>query len=255
MFRAVSQVRATAETAQTCTPSWHTTCLLLGCPRWGARARHLRWFIAQAVTVQLHQAGGSSAWRHGEQVDRGLIGRMGRILALNTTYWFGDNPQDDDGWDLDRISQLVNQNDLERGRIEYKRQPDDGRKTLEAITALANTFGGVVLVGVDETRQGLDRLVGVPADERARLVSWCWSRLTPPFSPEIIPVSLGRDDLYVLVVVIDIDYIRRPVMINQGNKILVRLEGENQVPDWYRLRDLFHEQPPVMKTTISRRPT
>ena len=71
-------------------------------------------------------------------------------------------PASQDAWDLDRIRQIVTQNDLERGRIEYKRELGNGRKTLEAITALANTFGGVVLVGVDEDEQGLDRLVGVP---------------------------------------------------------------------------------------------
>jgi len=122
-------------------------------------------------------------------------------------------------------------------------------KTLEAITALANTFGGVVLVGVDEDKQGLDRLIGVLASDRARLVSLCWSQLTPPFSPEIIPISLGDDDLYVLVVVVNTGYIRRPIMLNQGNKILVRLEGENQTPDWYRLRDLFTEQAPSYRDT------
>ena len=100
-----------------------------------------------------------------------------------------------DPWDPDRIRQIVTQNDLERGWIEYKRQLDDGRKTLEAITTLANTFGGVVLIGVDEDEQGLDRLTGVPATERTRLVSLCWSQLTPPFSPEIISISLGRDPL------------------------------------------------------------
>lgn len=153
-------------------------------------------------------------------------------------------PIGNDAWDLARIQEIVTQNDLERGRIEYKRQLDDGRKTLEAITALANAFGGVVLVGVDETKQGPDRLTGIPATERTKLVSWCWSRLTPPFSPEIIPISLGHDDLYVLAVVINTDYIRRPVMINKGNKVLVRLEDQNQEPDWYRLRDLFTEQAP-----------
>jgi hypothetical protein len=153
-------------------------------------------------------------------------------------------PPGSDAWDLARIQQIVAQNDLERGRIEYKRELGNGRKTLEAITALGNTFGGVVLVGVDEDKQGLDRLIGVPADQRTRLVSMCWSQLTPPFSPDIIPVSLGHDDLYILAVVIDTDYIRRPVMLNQGNKILVRLEDQNQEPDWYRLRDLFTEQAP-----------
>ena len=66
----------------------------------------------------------------------------------------------------------------------------------------------------------------------------------PPFGPEIVPISLGHDDLYVLAVVVNTDYIRRPIMLNQGNRILVRLEDQNQPPDWYRLRDLFTEQAP-----------
>jgi hypothetical protein len=151
-------------------------------------------------------------------------------------------PPSPDTWDLARIQQIVTQNNLERGRIEYKRELGNGRSTLEAISALANTFGGVVLIGVDEAKQGLGRLTGVPATDRTRLVSWCWSQLTPPYSPEIIPISLGHDDLYILAVVVNTDYARRPVMLNQGNRIFVRLEDQNQAPDWYRLRDLFTEQ-------------
>jgi hypothetical protein len=145
-----------------------------------------------------------------------------------------------DTWDLARVQQIVTQNVLERGRIEYKRELTT--KALEAISALANTFGGVVLIGVDEAKQGLDRLVGVPASDRTRLVSWCWSQLTPPYSPEIIPISLGHDDLYILAVIVNTDYARRPIMLNHGNRVFVRLEDQNQAPDWYRLRDLFTEQ-------------
>jgi Putative DNA-binding domain len=77
----------------------------------------------------------------------------------------------DGSWDLDRLRQLVAENDLERGRIEYKRELGNGQKALEAITALANTFGGVVLIGVDEGQPpGDSRLNGVTAGERDRLV-------------------------------------------------------------------------------------
>lgn len=158
-------------------------------------------------------------------------------------------PASQDAWDLERIRQIVTQNDLERGRIEYKREIGNGRGALEAITALANTFGGVVLVGVDEDKQGLDRLTGVPAAERNRLVSMCWSQLTPPFSPDIIPIKLDHDDRYILAIIINTDYIRRPVMLNKGNKVLVRLDDQNQPPDWYRLRDLFTEQAPGYQDT------
>ena len=72
----------------------------------------------------------------------------------------------------------------------------------------------------------------------------CWDQLVPPFSPAIIPIKLGQGDRYVLAVVIDPDYVRRPVMLTQGNKIPVRIEGHSVPADWYRLRDLFTEQPP-----------
>ena len=146
-------------------------------------------------------------------------------------------------WDLDRIRQLVTQNDLERGRTEYKRELGNGRATLESIAALANTFGGMVLVGVDETKNGLGRLTGVVAGECDKLARRCSDQLVPPFSPQIIPIKLGRGDRYVLVVLVDPDHARRPVMLTQGNKVLVRVNGHNVTADWYRLRDLFAEQP------------
>jgi hypothetical protein len=129
---------------------------------------------------------------------------------------------------------------LERARIEYKRELTG--KVLEAIAALANTFGGVVLIGVDEDKQGTGRLTGVDASARDRLARMCWDTLVPPYSPEIIPIKLDPGDTYVLVVLVDPDYARRPVMLSQGKKIPVRIEGHNVPADWYRLRELFAEE-------------
>lgn len=151
-------------------------------------------------------------------------------------------PAAPDQWDLARLRQLVSEQDLERTRIEYKRELGNGNPTLEAITALANTFGGVVLVGVDEAKHGTDRLTGVAAGERDRLARMCWDKLVPPYSPEISTVKLDASDKYVLVVLINLDYARRPIMLTQGNKILVRLEGHSVPADWYRLRELFAEE-------------
>jgi len=151
-------------------------------------------------------------------------------------------PAGPDEWDLSRIQQLVTDNDLERARIEYKRELGNGNKALEAIAALANTFGGVVLIGVDETKQGTGKLTGVDAGERDRLARLCWDQLVPPFNPQIIPIRLDPSDKYVLAVVVDPEHTRRPVMLTQGNKVLIRLEGNNKPADWYRLRELFAEQ-------------
>jgi Putative DNA-binding domain len=145
-------------------------------------------------------------------------------------------------WDFIRLQQLVIEHDLERARIEYKRELGNGNKVMEAIAALANTFGGVVLIGIDEDKQGADRLTGVDSSDRDRLARMCWDKLVPPYNPEIIPVKLDPGEKYVLVVIIDPDYARRPVMVTQGNKIPVRTEGTNEPADWYRLRELFTEE-------------
>ena len=145
-------------------------------------------------------------------------------------------------WDLARLQQLVVQNDLERARIEYKRDLSSRDRVLEAIAALANTFGGVVLIGVDEDKQGTERLTGVDASERDKLARMCWDTLVPPYSPEIIPIRLDPADRYVLAVLADPGYARRPVMLSQSKKVPVRIEGHNVPADWYRLRDLFAEE-------------
>lgn len=118
-------------------------------------------------------------------------------------------PATSDQWDLARLQQLVAEQDLERARIEYKRELGNGNSTLEAIAALANTFGGVVLVGVDEDEQGADRLAGVEARDRDRLARMRWDKLVPPYSPEIAAIKLGTSDRYVLAVLVNPDYARR----------------------------------------------
>jgi len=168
------------------------------------------------------------------------------------------NPASPDEWDLSRLRELVVQNDRERARIEYKRELTG--KAVEAIAALANTFGGVVLIGVDEDKHGTERLTGVDASARDRLARMCWDTLVPPYSPEIVPIRLDSTDKYVLAVLVDSDYARRPVMVTHGNKIPVRIEGHNVPADWYRLRELFAEErtaapPPTLRSSGNFVPT
>ncbi len=164
------------------------------------------------------------------------LSAVGRVKTVCVTVPAGPGE-----WDLALLRQLVAQNDLERARIEYKRDLSGGIKVLEAIAALANTFGGVVLIGVDEGKQGADRLCGVESSARDRLARMCWDTLVPPYSPEIVPIKLVPSEKYVLAVHVDPAYARRPVMVSQGNKVPVRIEGHNVPADWYRLRDLFAE--------------
>jgi hypothetical protein len=73
--------------------------------------------------------------------------------------------------------------------------------------AMANTFGGVVIVGVAELRTtGVaygfpGDMIGVDLIERSRVAGWCHAVLVPPYDPEVVSVPLtGANDRVVLVI-------------------------------------------------------
>jgi hypothetical protein len=115
---------------------------------------------------------------------------------------------------------------------------------------MANTYGGVIFVGVGEdksTRPARPALppVGVDSDVRERLVNQCYTRLQPPFAPDVIPVTVSGG-AEVLVVRIDTDRAQRPIVLSlkDSHKVWIRLEARNAGADRYRLAALFDEEPP-----------
>src|SRR4051794_783577 len=83
------------------------------------------------------------------------------------------------------LSAFLSQQLAEGVSLEYKREVND--KCLATIAALANTYGGLLLIGVEDDKTAC----GVPITERARLINLCHGRLEPPFTPEVIPVEVG----------------------------------------------------------------
>jgi hypothetical protein len=133
----------------------------------------------------------------------------------------------------ERVQELVQQGMPESLTLEYKQQYTD--KIPTSIAAMANTYGGIVLVGVAEG--GANRLVGVPEDTITRIVNACHG-LEPPWQPEIVPVQLpSRPDSFILVVRIDSAQAPRPLL--QRGAAPIRLHGRNSVADRSRLESLF----------------
>ena len=155
------------------------------------------------------------------------------------------------GWGevtIDVLNELISSKIPEGFQLEYKRQLGDGNKVLDAICAMANTFGGLIMVGIDEDRgrstqgfgaPGPDGLVGVEPSQRSRLTAFCSNRLVPPFDPEIESVDVG-DGKVVLAVRIDTTIAPRPLTHN--DRVLVRTEAGNRPADLFRLRSLFNEE-------------
>jgi predicted HTH transcriptional regulator len=135
------------------------------------------------------------------------------------------------------VRKLVSQNLPESLTLEYKEMYTSGLVT--SVAAMANSYGGLILVGVTDQAQP-NRLVGVPEATVVQIVNACHDKLEPPWEPQIIPVALGGgSQSYVLVVRVDHTRAPRPVLID--GRAPIRLQGRNARADRGRLAQLFSE--------------
>lgn len=143
----------------------------------------------------------------------------------------------------------------EREWLDYKRELSN--TVVKAIAAMANTNGGLILIGVDEESERPrrivpGRIVGVGPDDRMSLEHKCRDLLDPPYIPEIWPVEIPPEALgegretsgprCLLVVRVDPERVPlRPVIFREGQagKVLIRRGASSEEADPRTLRDLF----------------
>jgi predicted HTH transcriptional regulator len=135
---------------------------------------------------------------------------------------------------IDRVRALVKQIGPESPTIEYKEQMAD--TIARGVAALANTYGGLLLVGVTDGRI----VKGVKEKAIESVAEHCAAKIEPPWVPEIVPVPLGQgSDLYVLVLRVVPGRHPRPLLID--GVAYVRHQNTSHPADWQRLRELFTE--------------
>ena len=106
----------------------------------------------------------------------------------------------------------------------------------KGVAALANTYGGLLLVGVTDGRI----VKGVKEKAIESVAEHCAARIEPPWVPEIVPVPLGQgSDLYVLVLRVVPGRHPRPLLVD--GVAYVRHQNTSHPADWQRLRELFTE--------------
>lgn len=139
---------------------------------------------------------------------------------------------------IERVRAMVRQVGPESPTVEYKQQMAD--TIARGVAALANTYGGLLLVGVAD-----DRTVrGVREKTIEAVAEHCAARIEPPWVPEVIPVPLGQgSDLYVLVLRVVPGRHPKPLLVD--GVAWVRHQNTTHPADWQRLRDLFAESPAV----------
>jgi predicted HTH transcriptional regulator len=137
---------------------------------------------------------------------------------------------------INRIRSLVQQVGPESPMVEYKEKFAD--TIAKGVAALANTYGGLLLVGVSDDRQ----VKGVKEKTIEAVAEHCHSKIEPPYVPEIIPVPLGQgSDLYVLVLRVVPGTHPLPLLV--GGIAWMRHQNTSHPADWHRLRDLFTAGP------------
>jgi hypothetical protein len=123
--------------------------------------------------------------------------------------------------------------------VDYKGAADGS--PLTTIAAMANTYGGLVLVGVDWNKRDKERpgqLKPVRNAQREIFVSQMVGAFSPRWTPEVIPVVID-DDHSVLVVRIFPDLVPRPLMYR--GTVPIRREGRNDSANLAEIQSLLAE--------------
>jgi hypothetical protein len=139
---------------------------------------------------------------------------------------------------LDLIRGLIQSTPTESLTVEYKQEFK--RDLPECVAAMANTYGGLILVGITDEHSG-DRLVGVAGDVQVQIANACHDSLEPPWVPEMItvPISDAPDSRVILILRVDATRTPRPLLLRGFAPI--RLPGRNARADRLHLGQLFAE--------------
>ncbi|MBQ0887470.1 ATP-binding protein [Streptomyces sp. RM72] len=143
---------------------------------------------------------------------------------------------------IERIRALAARPDqVESLTLEFKREYS--KSLLTTIAAMANTYGGLILVGInDKVEPGTDRVVGTDAQETIdKVASGCREKFDPPWEPTFIPVPFhDGSGQSVVVIRVDANTAPRPLLIDL--KAPIRLSGQNSTADRARLLQLAREE-------------
>ena len=144
---------------------------------------------------------------------------------------------------LDRIRALVEVTGTESLTVEFKRDGNTLR-IAEAAAAMANTYGGLVLVGIAD---GDREIVGVPREVITNVASTFATHLDPAdWLPDMREVAIDdKPGMYVLVIRVNRDAAPRPIFVQrrEGHTFWapIRMPGGTRQATRDELRTLFSE--------------
>ncbi|MDX6225659.1 MAG: ATP-dependent helicase RecG, partial [Frankiales bacterium] len=116
------------------------------------------------------------------------------------------------------LSDLIHEQLLTENLTVELKARRSGYNVAEAVCALANTEGGLVLVGVDES--AAPAMDGVPPPERDAIVRQLTATLEPAYLPEITTVVSDDPSRAVIVIRVNPDDVPAPPILCRGRAYL-----------------------------------
>lgn len=128
---------------------------------------------------------------------------------------------------------------MESMTLELKRERR-GHGVPDAVCALANSVGGVIIVGIDEREPTLESAPGLDPDSVVSLSDQLRGSLGPLVRPELIPVPVGTDGRVVVVIRVEVDTSLWPVVSN--GRVMVRSPGSSVAATREQILDLVQRR-------------
>lgn len=128
---------------------------------------------------------------------------------------------------------------MESMTLELKRERR-GSNVADAVCALANSAGGLVIVGIDENEPDLGAAPGLNPDSVVSLSDHLRGALGPLLRPEIIPIAVGDEGKVALVVRVDAEPSLWPVVSN--GRVMVRNPGQSVAATREQILDLVRRR-------------
>lgn len=131
----------------------------------------------------------------------------------------------------------------ENKEIEYKRElPKPSEKYMKTVVAFANSYGGKIIVGVEDATK---EIVGVDEEKANQLMDSIANAISDSCEPAIIPdITLQTIDDKKLIVVEIAPSVQRPYYIKSLGKekgVYIRVAGTTRPADETRLKELMFE--------------
>jgi len=147
-------------------------------------------------------------------------------------------PINDITWD--DIVEFCNQRIVEGPYLDYKQKiPTQLEKT---ISAMANTFGGIILIGIEEDNESKPKLPikGIPFERGLpeRITNIILTNITPPIFPEIISCKNESGGNAIIVIRIP-ESIHTPHAVSKNTKVYIRTGNVNMPEDLASLDKIF----------------